>query len=455
MRSPHRIATHPTYEARHEAPYAPPYDVPHAPLYEDEYGGLRIPSDGPAGESVPPTGPSAAPVAPRRNPYDELAALADNPLEDFLVEEPEPGTGGPESDDDSWTPPNHRRGSRRRNRFAGLPIAVKFVAGVLVLVSFLTLADRWAVLYAEHKAADKLKHQMHLSAAPEVEIGGFPFLTQLAAQRLDSVRVTVPDVAADRVTLAEVSATAHDVRIDGDGPTSVRGALVHRMRGQVLLSFADMNRELGASQVTFSGRGPDRVLARGTLPVAGHELRLRADARIRREGDRGIATSIGGMRLDIGDLATYRPGTRPSEGLHLTRSSVRRLARETAKAKAFLSVPAIVHRLGVPDGVVREALRDDDRLSRLTGTPRFLHEVMRMNLIDVALAHPWLLKRLGLDPSLLTALTHLTRPRVADRLSLSFHLPKPRAGDVRLLGVTVEKGGIRADVAGSGLMLGH
>ncbi|MFF2504868.1 DUF2993 domain-containing protein [Streptomyces sp. NPDC058067] len=410
MRSPHRIAT--------------PTD----------------PSDAWTEESVPSR---AVPL----NPYEELGALADDPLDEF------PRETGP--DEAVWAPPNHRRGSRRRNRFAGLPLATKAVVGILVLAAFLTLADRWALLYAEHRAAGRLKDQLHLTAAPEVDIQGFPFLTQLAGRRLDEVRVTVPDVAASRVSLAKVSATIRDVRIEGEG-TDVRGARIGDMTGEVLLSFDDLNRELGASQVAFTGQGRDRVLARGTLPVAGHDLRLRADATIRRIGDTGIATEIGGMRLDIGDLATYRPGTRPSEGLHLSRRSVARLATETAKAKALLSVPSLVHRLGVPDATVREALRSDTRLSELTGAPRFVHRLMSLNLVDLALAHPALLKRFGLDPALLQGLTRLTRPALADRLSLAFRLPKlpGNAGDVRLSDVRVEKDGIRVGLTGQGLGFG-
>ncbi|MFE6958541.1 DUF2993 domain-containing protein [Streptomyces sp. NPDC057696] len=421
MRSPHRIATFTSESA--------------------ELSDVRTEESVPSG-TVP------------HNPYDELGALADNPLDEFLHEEdPEAGP-----DDQPWSRPNHRRGSRRRNRFAGLPLATKAVVGILVLATFVTLADRWALLYAEHRAADRLKDQLHLSAAPEVDIEGFPFLTQLADRRLDEVKVTVPDVAASRVSLAKVSATIRDVRIDGDGPTDVRGARIGGMTGEVLLTFDDLNRELGASQVTFSGQGRDRVLARGRLPVAGHDLKVRADATIRRIGDTGIATDIGGMRLDIGDLATYRPGTRPSEGLHLSRRSVARLATETAKAKALLSVPSLVHRLGVPDSAVRAALRSDRRLSELTGSPRFVHQLMSLNLVDLALAHPALLKKFGLDPALLQGLTRLTRPELADRLSLAFRLPKlPGAGtgDVRLSDVRVEKDGIRVGLTGEGLGFGR
>ncbi|MBC2904049.1 DUF2993 domain-containing protein [Streptomyces cupreus] len=377
---------------------------------------------------------------PEIDPYEELAELR------VLAGEP---------DDEDWAPPNHRRGGRRRRRrgrLAGLPLATKAVIGLLAVTAFLVLGDRWALLYAEHRAADALKDRMHLNAAPEVEIGGFPFLTQLADERLESVRITVPDVAADRVSLARVTATARDVRLDADGPTSIRGVTLPAMDGEVLLSFADLNRELGASQVKFTGHGRDRVLARGTLPVAGHDLRLRAEARIGRSGAGGLKTEIGGIRLDIGELATYRPGSGASQGLHLTRSSAALLTRETRKAKALLSVPSVVRRLGVPESAVRQALRSDAELSKLTGTPRFVHQAMGVNLLDLALEHPEVLKRLGLDPGLLKALPSLTRPVLADRLSLGFRLPEPpHGGDLRLTDVRVEEQGIRVRLAGAGL----
>ncbi|MEV5982690.1 DUF2993 domain-containing protein [Streptomyces sp. NPDC052114] len=440
MRSPHRIATHP----------------PDAPIDDDRADQLdHDRSDRPHGDrSDRPHGDRADQPA-YSNPYDELAALAPNPLEDFLHEDKD-SEDAADPADAPWTPPNHRRGSRRRNRFAGLPLAAKAVVAVLVATAFLALGDRWALLYAEHEAADRLKEQMNLSAAPEVDIEGFPFLTQVLDKRLDQVKVTVPDVAADRVSLAKVSATATDVTIEGDGPTSITGATIGGMNGEVLLSFEDLNRELGASQVTFTGHGRDKVLARGTLPVAGHDLKVRADARIQRNGDRGISTDIGGMSLQLGDLATYRPGARAAEGLHLSKSSADRVAEETAKAKALLSVPAIVQRLGVPDDVVREALKSDAKLNELTGSPRFVNDVMGLNLIDVAMGHPWLLKKLGLDPALLKGLSQLTRPVLADRLTLAFELPKlPGAGTVALQDVTVEKEGIRVRLTGSGLGFGR
>lgn len=399
---------------------------------------------------------------PSHDLYGELGALDDGPVEDLLGGD---ATARRARQDEvpQWSAPNHRRGGRngrrsrrrrKRNRFPGPSFVVKTVVGLVVVAAFVALADRWALLYAQHRAAEGLKEQLGLAATPEVEIGGFPFLTQVADRRLDSVRVTVPDVAADRVSLAKVTASARDIRLDTDGFTSVRGAHVSRLDGDVLLSFADLNRELGASQVRFAGDGRDRVQARGTLPVAGHELRLRARATIQRQGERGIATRIGGIRLDIGDLATYRPGTRASDGLHLTSKGSADLARETRKAKALLSVPAIVRRLGVPETTARNALSDDGDLSEVTGSPRFARQARSLNLIDLAADHPEALRTLGLEPDLLDALSRLTRPALADRLSLAFELPEPPQGNVRLRSVRVERDGIRVRLTGSELAVG-
>ncbi|WP_203607079.1 DUF2993 domain-containing protein [Streptomyces sp. SID11385] len=394
-----------------------------------------------------PYGPGTAP-----NPYEELGELA-GPLDGFLRPEEPPFADAYDDEQAPWSAPDHRRRPRLFFRFAGIPFALKAVITLVTLLAFLALGDRWAVLYAEHTAAEKLKDTMHLEATPEVSIGGFPFVTQVLGKHLGSVTVTVPDVAADRVSLAKVSATADDIRLSGDLPTKLKGAYAGRVRGEVLLSFDDLNRELGASQVTFTGTGRDQVLARGTLPVAGHDVRVRADARITRDGARGIRTEIGGIRLSVGDLATFQPGTGPADGLHLTEKSAKALREQTAKVKALFGVREITRRLGVPQQAVDAALRSDDKLHEVTGTPRFVHDLMRINLIDAALDHPELLRRLGFDPGLLTSLSTLTRPQLADQLTLGFHLPElpTQTGTVGLSDVRVTKEGIHVRLKGDGV----
>ncbi|MFH8366408.1 LmeA family phospholipid-binding protein [Streptomyces sp. NPDC018031] len=397
-----------------------------------------------------------------RNPYEELADLADP----FDPEDPfgtglrpargrtRAGTGPAPADaagDEPWSPPNHRRIRRGRSRFSLVPRTVKALVALAACAVILVLADRCAVMYAEQQAGRQVQRQLGLATAPEVDIRGFPFLTQVLDGRLDRVDVTIPDVAADRVSLARVRASAHDIRLDGSLPDSVTGAVVGKVDGEVLLSFDDLNRELGASQVRFSPLGDDSVRAVGRLPLAGQELRLNARARIRRDGDRGVSTDVGAMRLDIPGVASYRPGRHA--GLRLHPDTAERISRDAAKAKAMLSVPALARRLGVPQHAVDEALKSDRRLHDITGSPRFVERLTRVNLVDLVAGHPRLLARLGVDPKLATALTRLKPPELSERLALSFQLPKQAAG-LRLRDITVQRDGIRADLAAVDLKLG-
>lgn len=435
----------------------------------------------------PPAVPAPGAPVPR-NPYDELAALADPGL--YL--DPGPGRPGggrrgayggdrdplglglrpddayedPYGDaydddwddrdgegDDAWAPPDHRRPRRARAGLAGLPFALKTVVALAVAAAFLTVADRWAALYAEQRVQEKLKDSLHLAAEPQVTIHGFPFLAQLAAKRLARVDVVVPDVAANRVSLARVQARAEDIRLSGTLPNGVRGAVISRVRGSVLLSFDDLNRELGASQVRFTEEGRNSVLAVGALPIAGHSLSMRAEAHIRRVGGRGVETDISGMRLDIADIATFRPGSRDGAGLRLTRRAADRVRHDVRQVKALLSVPALARRFGVPRWAIEQTLRSEERLHEITGAPRFVRQVMRLNLVDVVARHPELLERIGLDPSLVTELRTLTERELSHRLSLSFELPE-LPGYVRLRTIAVERDGIRADLSGMDLPFG-
>ncbi|MFI1256997.1 DUF2993 domain-containing protein [Streptomyces netropsis] len=430
---------------------------PRPPNPYDELASLADPEE--TLEEIPVVVPHATAAETTDGMYGDTSAdpAEDDPLGlglryDPLDEEP----GGEAGEEDAWSPPDHRRAKRsrsrrRRRRLSAVPRATKLLFGVVACAAFLVLADRCAVMYAEKKAQQTLQRQLHLEAAPQVDIHGFPFLTQVFAKRLSRVDVTVPDVAADRVSLAKVRASARDVRLTGNLPSDVRGAVIGNLDGEVLLAFDDLNRELGASQVRFSDHGDNSIRAVGKLTVAGEELRVRAQARLRRDGDRGISTDIDGMSVDIPRVATYRPGK--DKGLVLHRETAERISRDAARAKALLSVPAVAERLGVSKQAVALALRDEDRLREITGAPRFVERLMRVNLVDVVVDHPWLLKRIGIDPKLVTALMGLRPPELSDRLSLSFQLPK-QARDLHLRHVTVERDGIRADLTGAELPVG-
>ncbi|MGW2813965.1 LmeA family phospholipid-binding protein [Streptomyces sp. NPDC001415] len=417
-----------------------------------------------------------------RNPYDELAALADpepdpRPAEESWTGAPyepwtDPGhatqeipeaippqapSGLVDADPDHgfWSRPDRRRARRaRRSRgslLAAVPRAAKLLSALVVCAGFLVLADRCAAMYAEKKAQQALQSDLHLAAAPQVDIHGFPFLTQVLDKHLERVDVAVPHVPADRVSLAKVQASARNIELTGNLPSDISGAVVGNLDGDITLSFDDMNRELAASQVKFSRRSDNSVGADGKLSIAGQELRVSAEAQLRLVGNQGLSTDIDGMSLDMPGIAVYRPGR--DRGLTLHRETAELISRDTARVKALFSIPAVVKRLGVPDKDVELALRNDAKLHELVGTPRFIDQLMQVNLVDVVADHPWLLSKVGIDPKLITGLIAMRPPELSDRLSFSFTLPK-EARNLQLRGVRVEKNGIVATVSGMGLAVG-
>ncbi|GGO88485.1 LmeA family phospholipid-binding protein [Wenjunlia tyrosinilytica] len=403
------------------------------------------------------------------NPYEELSALSPPGDEADQETDAEPddwsggllglgfglegdggADGGPDGPGDHEPIPR-RAGRRRRRRFAAVSLPLKVVILLAAGLAFLFVVDRWAVLYAENKAEEKLKQSLHLQAEPEVHIRGFPFLTQLLDGRLGTVDATVPDLSAGRVSVAQVKGEVHDVRIVGDLPSSVRGAVVGRMRGEALLRFDDLSRELGTSQVRYTRANGNSVLARGELPVAGRTVLVRAEAHVRGDGDREIAVRIDGMRLAVADLLSYRPGK--DGGPRLARPTAERISRDAANARALLSVPSIAKRLGVTPAMAERARRSDESLHRITGSPHFVEKLCRQNVADAVVEHPGILRRIGIDPALIEGLTKLRAPQLADKLSLEVRLPK-LPGHVWLEHVAVGHDGIRAAVKGTDVPFG-
>ncbi len=389
----------------------------------------------------------ADPLPPRHNPYEELGWL-DLPRED--PHDPL-GLGLRPQDDDSQTVPRgaHRRHRPRRGLRA--PATAKALVAVVTCGAFLTLADRWAALYAEKQAAHRLKEAMHLQADPEVDIHGFPFLTQVLHGRLDQVDIAVPHVSAGPVSVARVDGAVRDIRVLGDVPSSIRGAVIGRMQGSVLLAFDDLDRELGSSQVRFSAQDDHSVLAQGRLAIAGYRVRARAVAHLRLDGDRSVSTTVDHMLIDVPGVASYTPGDHG--GLRLARPMAERIRTDAAKAKALLSVGSIARRLGLTPQMAREAARSDAALRRITDDPHFVERLMQVNVLDLVEENPWILGKIGVDPSLVRGLRDIQVPKLAERLSLSVKLPE-LPGGVRLHDVSVRHDGIELHAYGTNVPVG-
>lgn len=195
----------------------------------------------------------------------------------------------------------------------------------VVLGGILVGVDRLAVAYAESEAADRVRLGAVRAESTDVDIKGFPFLTQAADKRLDEVEVRLTGVRATAggrpVRIGELTASLYDVTLN-EGYTSARAASA---TGTALISYADLGAASGRDVKVAYGEGGKlkvtggvhilgRTLTRSVLStvtlVNGDTLRVRADAvpgegipgledlvRARTDFDRRIEGLPQGMKL--------------------------------------------------------------------------------------------------------------------------------------------------------------
>jgi LmeA-like phospholipid-binding len=86
---------------------------------------------------------------------------------------------------------------------------------VAILVAFfaaLLIADRVALVYAADRVARQIGDR-GFPAKPQVSIAGFPFLTQVAARRLNKVVVRAADKRLGPVEVKRLDVTLYGIRV--------------------------------------------------------------------------------------------------------------------------------------------------------------------------------------------------------------------------------------------------
>jgi DUF2993 family protein len=152
---------------------------------------------------------------------------------------------------------------RRRRRWPWVVLGI-----VLVLVALFVVLDRVAVAYAENQAAQQMKTQ-GFPTKPDVTIKGFPFLTQVAAKRINDVHVTASNVPAGPVKFS-FTADATDVLLN---PGFQSGTISH-VTGTGLIPFSSVASAFGAGGpgLTISSAGGNEVKV--GLNIAGFDVSM-------------------------------------------------------------------------------------------------------------------------------------------------------------------------------------
>jgi hypothetical protein len=214
-----------------------------------------------------------------------------------------------------------------------------FVVFLLVIAGAAVAADR----VAEHVAAGEAESRLAERGLsdPTVDVGGFPFLTQLAARDFSDVQVTGSALDMSGGQAQDVSLTGHDVTAPSGGDVTIG-----RLDGVGLVTYDEVVARSGVPDITIEPSDrPDRALLRGSVDVLGETVDVVADSTVRARGDRVQVTPRSFELADGGSL-----------GGSLTAQLADRFT--------------VVYRLrDLPDGIELRDVRatDDGFLVRVTG----------------------------------------------------------------------------------------
>jgi hypothetical protein len=206
---------------------------------------------------------------------------------------------------------------------------------VLVLLgTVLVAADRGAVLIAERVLGEQAQTEAGLASRPDVDIAGFPFLTQALAGRYEQVRLELSGVIAGQVDVERLDARLRGVQVPlGDAiGGQVTRVPVEGLDADVVVGHDELARRSGRD-ITLSSHG-DQLRVSGEVEVLGRTVTAAAISDVRLDGDRivvraqsfqvgnGVAdrvvSAVLGDRFDF----TVRLGALPY-GLRLTGLQVR------------------------------------------------------------------------------------------------------------------------------------
>ncbi|WP_018638591.1 LmeA family phospholipid-binding protein [Parafrankia elaeagni] len=156
------------------------------------------------------------------------------------------------------------RGARR-----GLVI---FLVTILLALIVFGVLDRVAARVVADQIATRAQTSQNLAERPDVSLGGFPFLTQVAAGRYRDVDIEVRGYEQDGVRIDRVGAQLAGVRL----PLSdvlrdqVDQVPVDRVDAQVDLTFADLNAYLATQEPQVQVSAADQgIQVAGTAEVLG------------------------------------------------------------------------------------------------------------------------------------------------------------------------------------------
>jgi hypothetical protein len=136
---------------------------------------------------------------------------------------------------------------------------------LVVLIGLLVAADRVGVVIAERVAGNTIKSSQDLPSRPDVDVAGFPFLTQFATGKYDKVTVTAHNVPITRtkLRLSRVRVVLHKLSLSRD----FSSVFAKTADATALVGYDNLSQALGAT-VGYDRSGRVRITKRITIEGA-------------------------------------------------------------------------------------------------------------------------------------------------------------------------------------------
>lgn len=188
-------------------------------------------------------------------------------------------------------------------------MSVRTLLGLIGLLTALfvvigLVADPIAEDVAEDRVAEALRIGGDLAGTPEVDVTGWPFLTQAVSGTYDDVRIslTAEDLGRPEGTRADVVLRGVHVPLSDALSGSVREVPVDRIDGTATLSYALLSQELGAD--TVLRRDGEGLRVTRTVEVLGYTVPLTAVGRVSLDGQ-DVVVDVEQASADGVDVPRY------------------------------------------------------------------------------------------------------------------------------------------------------
>jgi len=142
---------------------------------------------------------------------------------------------------------------------------------VLFLLVLFVVADRLTEAAAAKALAVKARETGLLSSDPNVEIHGFPFLTQAIRGRYTRIDVTTHGIHRGGLRLDTVTGTFEGVHVGLSAALNgrVMSVPIDHATGRVVVSFVDLDAYLASSHLSVRPDGTNHLTITGTAAVLG------------------------------------------------------------------------------------------------------------------------------------------------------------------------------------------